>query len=375
MRVAQVYFEPRFSGIGRHVSDLAAYLTAADVDVDVVLPPGQEAEFQRRCPACHLWPLAMGRLERGDQLLQLRRLVKRVSPSLVHVHGPYSGLWARLALLGSGWRLVYTPHVLSLRQWHWRRLHWYWERWLARHTDAFVTVCDANRRLLIGRGGVLPDSVRVVRNGLSAAAWQMVSERLVMRRQIAQAAGIDEHGLWLGQVGRLDWQKGPDLTLAAWPDVAGRWPAVHLFFWGDGPMREELLAVWWQLSFRERVHFLGWRENAAAEIAALDLLLLPSRWEGFPYTLLEALSQEGPVLASTVGGVPELLPRDWLLLPGDASLLAMAISRQLGRLPLLRQAARRVKAQAARQFTLARQGASVLAFYRELRIGEGKADS
>ncbi len=367
MRVLQVYYEPCFSGIGRHVSDLSAYLTGHGVTVDLILPPSQIDQWQNRCPACRLWPLAMHRQEGGRVLWQLRNLARQIAPDLVHVHGPYSGFWARLALLHGPWRLVYTPHVLSLRRPLLRRLHWQWECYLAPHTDAFVTVCDANRRLLIGRGGVAPARIIVAYNGLSGADWARGPRRTAMRTELAALQGIDTEGIWLGQVGRLDWQKGPDLTLSIWPRLAAQWPDAHLFFWGNGPLQETLLASWYRLPARERVHFLGWRQSAALEMAALDLLVAPSRWEGFPYTLLEALAQELPVVATAVNGVPELLsPSGSLCPPGDSTALLRAVRAQLADLAPARAAMRREKESARRRFRLTKQGAQVQACYERI---------
>jgi len=368
MRVLQIYYEPRFSGIGRHVADLSAYLTDHGVSVDVILPPSHVVHWQDRCSTCRLWPLAMHRWERGQVLWRIRRLAGRIEPDLLHIHGPYSGFWARGALLHGGpWRIVYTPHVLSLRRSLWRRLHWQWERRAARYTDAFVTVCDANRRLLVGRGGVAPGKIVVAHNGLSAAEWACSPQRDAMRAELADLLQIGTEGIWLGQVGRLDRQKGPDLTLSIWPRLAARRPDAHLFFWGDGPMQKTLLASWYRLPARERVHFLGWRKAAATEIAALDLLLAPSRWEGFPYTLLEALARETPVVATAVNGVPELLSAgDWLLPPEDNVALLAAVRKSLANRDAERAKVRRHKALARRRFTLSKQGALVQTCYERI---------
>jgi starch synthase (maltosyl-transferring) len=141
----------------------------------------------------------------------------------------------------------------------------------------------------------------VIPNGIDVARWES-----------AEPARLDEFGIPEGRaailfVGRLDRQKGLDALLPALRDVFRALPAHELLIVGEGPERGRLEALARRVGIAERVHFAGWQTNIPEFMAASQLVLLPSRWEGMPNTILEAMASGKAVVATRAEGVVELL--------------------------------------------------------------------
>ena len=106
---------------------------------------------------------------------------------------------------------------------------------------------------------------------------------------------------------RIVEQKGIPYALQAFQRVSDCFPAANLVIAGDGDLRPQLEALAQELGIDAKVHWLGWRGDAVDLIAAFDVLLLPSLWEGFGLVLLEAMSRRVPVIASRVSAIPEVV--------------------------------------------------------------------
>jgi starch synthase (maltosyl-transferring) len=151
-------------------------------------------------------------------------------------------------------------------------------------------------------GGGLPSSkIHVIPNGVDY-------ERFAN----AEPADLTQFGAPRGSrvllfVGRLDPQKGPLQLLEAAAELFADHADLHLVMVGDGPLASELREWTRARSFESRIHFVGRQENIAALMRAADLFVLPSRWEGLPNVVLEAMAAGTPVVATAVEGVRDLL--------------------------------------------------------------------
>ena len=212
--------------------------------------------------------------------------------------------------------------------------------------------------------GRLPaEKLLVIPNGIDAARYVAVSPTS------ADALKVPSGRRWITYVGRLDPQKGLEWLL----HEADRWLApladYDLLLVGDGPLRVRLEDIVRARGLAGRVHFTGWRSDVPGILAASDVLLLPSRWEGMPNVVLEAMASGRPVLAADVEGVRELLGDDaaaQVAPPGDAEqwtekLRLLATDRELAMLLGARNR-RRV----AEHFTLAKAAQAYAARYTSL---------
>jgi glycosyltransferase involved in cell wall biosynthesis len=228
----------------------------------------------------------------------LARLVAEVRPHLVHLHSSKAGLAGRLAVRGRlptvfqphAWSFLAAPSAL-------RPACVAWERYATRWTHRVVYVSDRERddgeRLGISARGV------VVPNGVDVE--QFVAQDDDARRRARVALGLGP-GPVAVCVGRLCWQKGQDLLLAAWQRALAAAPDARLVLVGDGPDRTGLIA-----GAPPRVLFAGPAEDPRPWYAAADVVVLPSRWEGMALVQLEAMASARCVIATDVGGAREVL--------------------------------------------------------------------
>ncbi len=175
------------------------------------------------------------------------------------------------------------------------------ERYASRHVDQVVCVSDSVATFARQQVGLPADKLQVIRNGIDLAPFSAI--------QAAEttAVGIPEGRRILLVVGRLHPQKGLDWLLRLAPAILRRLPQHDLIILGEGPERHALIRQADSFELGERVHFLGWRPDVAGWLRASDILLLPSRWEGLPNVVLEAMASSLPVVATAVEGVREAL--------------------------------------------------------------------
>jgi glycosyltransferase involved in cell wall biosynthesis len=169
----------------------------------------------------------------------------------------------------------------------------------------------------------------------------------------------------VGALGRLHEQKGFDVLIRA---VAGL-PGISLVIVGDGPERQALERLAVDLGVADRVSMPGWTDDATSRLRSFDVLALPSRYEGLPLVLLEAMLGGVPVVASAVGGVPDAVRDDesgLLVPPDDVDALQGALSRMAADPSLRRRLANAAEVEARQRFTVATMARSYESLYDEL---------
>jgi glycosyltransferase involved in cell wall biosynthesis len=237
---------------------------------------------------------------------------------------------------------------------------------LAGLADALVAVSDSVKQDLVGLRVAPPEKIHVVPLGLELAHLAGALPRGVLRAEV----GVSSDTPLVGMVGRLVPIKDAAGFLRAARLLHTARPEVRFALVGDGEERPALEALVRELGIAHAVSFLGWRRDLASVYGDLDVVVNSSRNEGTPVALIEALAAARPVVATRVGGTPDLLGQDErgrLVEPADPQALAAAILQTLGE----SDAAQR-RALAGRAHVLARHSSERLvrdvdALYRELR--------
>jgi glycosyltransferase involved in cell wall biosynthesis len=264
----------------------------------------------------------------GAQLLAELRAFR---PDIVHLHSTKAGLIGRAVARLAGVGVLYTPHGTS---WHYTgrvtgRVQLALERALRGSTDVLLSVCPEEAGAFVREVGFDERRVRVVRNAVSLPEEAV---RAAARARGRAALGIPDEAVWAVFLGRLTPEKGLDVLLGALTSDVG---LDGLLVVGDGPARAQLEAVAARATVP--VRFCGYREEGSELLAAGDLFVQPSRSEGLPFALLEAMAHALPVVASDVGGVRSALGDGGRLVPaGEPAALAVAI-REVATDPALRQ--------------------------------------
>lgn len=247
----------------------------------------------------------------------LRRAVIDRDAGIVHAHNFVPNYYAALALAWPSGRrrvLVNTCHNMGSRLSN-TRLRWLYRLSLARTTRVAMVGAQVQEHL-VGSGLVSADRAEVVLNGIPIRRFEGGAEAHLAARA---TLGLAPEAMLIGSVGRLVALKHQRLLLELMPALAAACPSVELVLLGDGPLRAELEALADSLSIRERVHFLGARDDVARLLPALDVFALPSLTEGLSIALLEASAAGLPIVATAVGGNPEIVTdgRTGVLVPPD----------------------------------------------------------
>jgi glycosyltransferase involved in cell wall biosynthesis len=321
VRLAFCITELDAGGAERALSQLVLGLdrTLWEPRVYCLAPPGpfasvlQDADVVVQCfNAVHLWdaPVVLWRLQRA--LRKWRPALLQTSLFHANILGRLAGRWAGV------------PHIVSGQRVAERRNSWYgridkWTGWcVERNVCVSQGVADYCEQIV----GLPPHKTVVIPNGVDVPRF-------------AQAHPVDwtQFGLpssaqVLIAIGRLEPQKGMDDLLTAMMLVAPRAEPCHLVIVGDGPDRAELERRAKEPQIAGRVRFLGRRDDVPNLLRAAMGLISPSRWEGMPNVVLEAMASAKPVIATRVEGSQELVQpgrTGWLVPPRDPQALAEAI--------------------------------------------------
>jgi glycosyltransferase involved in cell wall biosynthesis len=264
----------------------------------------------------------------GATVRRLYREMRRYRPDIVHTHLAKAGALGRLAA-----RLARVPVVVHT--YHGHVFHGYFspartelflrvERALARWTDRLILLGEAQRQEMLHFRVGRPSQLISIPLGLDLAPFLNAE---VHRGELRRERGLVGAAL-VGIVARLVPIKAHDLFLEAARRVAAVRPDTQFLIVGDGELRDELEQRAAALECGARVHFLGNRFDLPAIYADLDVVVLCSRNEGLPVTIIEALAAARPVVATDVGAVRDLVrpgETGWLVPSGDAVKLADAI--------------------------------------------------
>ncbi|EFL90513.1 glycosyltransferase family 4 protein [Ahrensia sp. R2A130] len=328
-------FRSPVGGIFRHVRDLIAEQKAAGHRVGVICDDNTGGEFEEKMMAqlesdldLGLHRVTMDRAISPSDLkvmFQLTRLLRSMDLDILHSHGAKGGAYARLIGSVLGWRSrkparLYCPHGGSV---HYDtktmsgRVYGTLERLLERFTDRLVFVCEYEQDGYLAKVPNLTTSYSIVRNGITEPEFEHI-------KPAEDASDL----LYIGMMRDL---KGVDVFLDALPIVAERLnKKITATLVGDGPDLERYKQVAAGLAPQVETRFFD-PMPARVAFPLGKTLVVPSRAESMPYIVLEALAAQIPLLATRVGGIPEILtPFDGHLIPaGDPQEMAKTMIRHL----------------------------------------------
>jgi len=367
---ALIAFEPPDGGVAEHVGQLAVGLPAHGWEVEVAGPDA--ATIYPRLDDAGVPVHRIGGLDRGygrpwrdaRALRQLTRIARSGSYDLVHCHSAKAGTLGRLAARLTGVPSVYTPHCFG-----------------------FVGDVSPARRLLVPPAerllGRLTSMLICVSDAELAEAAQRRIGRSAARRRIyngcepcaaASPKPPSPAALRVGSIAVLRRQKGLDVLIDAATRIFAAVPEATIAIIGDGPLRAELAdrARASGLDGDRRFRFVPFEPPSSRYLAELDLFVLPSFWEAFPISILEALACGVPQVATDVGGTGEAVdPSTGILIPArDPDALAEAVVELLHDPDRRRRMATASRSRWEDRFRLERMVAETAEAYLEV-VGRG----
>lgn len=242
----------------------------------------------------------------------LERLLRDVNADIVHTYNVYANLVGLLAARRVSAKVLTTLFVWGDFGWK-RNVLQHVDRWILQRFDLITAQCEKTRRDTIARG--LPaDRTKVLISGFPRLTTLPDADE---RRARRHAMGVADGDIVLANVARLYPEKAQDVLLRAFAVLLKTHPELRLWIYGTGPLESPLKALSTELGLDPFVRFVGFVDHVAAELTCLDMQVHPSHGEGVPLALCEGLSAGIPVVASAVGGVPEILDegRAGILLP------------------------------------------------------------
>lgn len=214
-----------------------------------------------------------------------------------------------------------------------------------------VAVSQNLKQFVIEKVGVSSDRLRVVYNGVDTLPYCEATEVDLLRKEL----DLPEQDRIVGVVGNLYPVKGHQYLIDGIPSILEKCPNTSFLFAGRGHLETELKEQVHRLNLDRRVHFLGLRQDISRILALLDVFVLPSLSEGLSMAILEAMIAEKPVVATNVGGNPELVldgETGFLVFPRDSRALAESVTKLLVDREQAMKFAERGKHRAEGQFSL-----------------------
>lgn len=358
MKILHIDPERSFGGGERQVLGLIRHLARRGHENLLAASPG--GAISRMVPPADARLIALSIRNDVDLFaaLRLRWIVARESPHVIHYHT------SRAHAL-SPWLRRHAPRAIVTRRMDYPIRPSRWSSLLYnRSVAAVVAISEDVRRKLVA-GGVRAQRIRVIRSAVEPpAGLPGGAGREAARRRF----GATDEAV-IAVVAALERRKGQDVLLRALAELAPGGKRFLCLFCGGGSEREALERLAAELDLAASVRFLGEQRQVADVLAAADLFVLPSRHEGLGVAILEAMAMGLPVVATSVGGIPEAVVngRTGLLIPPEnPSALASAIGDLLGQPDRARELGARGRDRILEQFTMERMAAEYQSLYEEI---------
>ena len=338
-KIAQVITRLDWGGSSDIVRIICANLDKDEYDIQLIIgdtqyPRAATEEFLNRykdsvtivpqlkrniAPLEDLWALA-----------SLYLIFKKEKFDIVHTHTAKAGFLGRLAAALAGTPvIIHTPHGHNFYGYFGKFMSAvivFLERIMARFTDRIIAMTEIEKMDYVKYGVANPDKIDLIYVGLELkpAGGMTTAGKDALKKSLGAYSGE----IIVAMVGRIEHIKGPHIFIEAAAIVSARLPNVKFIVVGEGGLRASLEKRVKAIGLNDRIIFTGWREDAQAVISVCDIIVMPSLNEAVGMSLIEAQSMAVSVIASNVGGIPEIVKDNEtaiLVKPNDYTVLADSI--------------------------------------------------
>ncbi|MEA3407267.1 MAG: glycosyltransferase [Chloroflexota bacterium] len=300
---------------------------------------------------------------------RLLRLLREENVQILHAHLFHAHLLAAIVGKLAGTPVIIaTRHSVEIGGQHRETIN----RWIRPLCDAVVAVSKDVYQAEVQRSGIDPKKVTMIPNGVQLREFSNFDPAAA--EKLRDAWSIQPETAIIGTVGRFVTPKGHIYLLDALASLRNQMPDIRALIIGDGPLRSSIETSVKALGLAEIVILTGTRHDIPELLSLLDLFVLPSLWEGLPIAILEAMAAGLPVVATRVGGVPEVVvdgETGLLVPPGDPDALAQAILRLLRDPDLRHRMGQAGRARVAEHFSVEQMVRKTEALYERLLAEKG----
>ncbi|RLC37858.1 hypothetical protein DRH29_00375 [candidate division Kazan bacterium] len=305
--VFEIIADSSLTGAPRHLLTLMSGIDKVKFIPTVITPAGPlVAELKKRKIPVFQVPMK-GRADRAA-INAIFKLLKKYEPDIIHTHGQRAGLVGRLASRSLHIKRIHTEHTYT----HDFRLgnpllhvtHLQVMKALDRWTDKVIAVSNAVKKFLIESKITKPDKITVVYNGITPLRSK-ISEKDI--EEFRKKNGIQPEDFIIGTVGSLNPAKDTATLIKAFARIAKSVPRAKLVIVGRGHLKHFLERLAKKQKIEDKVVFTGSLANVLPALSTFKIFVLPSLSEAFGITLLEAMKVGVPIVATRVGGIPEII--------------------------------------------------------------------
>ncbi len=263
----------------------------------------------------------------------VRKLLVKYSPDILHTHGQRGGLIGRLAAQLQPIKIIHTEHTYThdFKTDH-GFLHWTHLRamqTLDLVTDKVIAVSEAVKIFLDTARISKAHKIVTIHNGIETRRPKVLEKEV---KAFKEEHGLGSKDCVIGTIGSLNKQKDTATLVKSFAGIQKRWPNSKLLIIGRGELKRELENLSARLGIAEKVIFTGSLSNVEIPLQAMNIFVLPSKSEAFGISILEAMRAEVPIIASKVGGIPEIIKHNLnglLVEQGDVKKLTTTILKLL----------------------------------------------
>ena len=247
---------------------------------------------------------------------ELLRIIKNEKIDLLHLNGYGSSNFGRIVAMIKG-----LPNIVESydEDMNYPLIQKFSDIILRNKTTKAIAVSEAVKNSCINKRNIPENKVLVIHTGISPDKFDEVNREESI--QLKNEYNLNQDYCVIGTLARLREEKGVRYIIEAAAEVLKIFPKVYFFIAGDGPLANELLTLAKELNIQDKIIFAGFCKNAKIVLSILDIYLQPSLKEGFSASIQEAMAQKKPIIATDVGGTPEMLEHDvsGILIPPENS--------------------------------------------------------
>jgi glycosyltransferase involved in cell wall biosynthesis len=372
IKVLQMIDRSFLGGGQTNLLSLARFLDRGRFDIAVCSRGGGPLADTLREEGIPHFPIAFSKLFRKHIVKDLISLLNSQNFDILHTHGGVAGFYGRWSAhkCARSIRVVHTLHgihYLHYRNFFLKHFFIYLERKLSHYSDAVIFVSYADREM--GRRfQLVPESKQIViKNGIDFKAFE--AEALCIEK--AEGLELDSSVPIVGTVARLHRQKGLPYLIKAAGRIREAIPDAKVWIVGGGSLFHKFRKLKKKLGLENTIQLLGERKDIAPLLSRFDVFVLPSLWEGLPYSLMEAAALARPVVATEIAGVAELIKHGetGLLVPvKDSNRLAHSVIRLLQEKEYAARLGQNLKNSVRQQYTLSQMVQKIQDLYLRLSV-------
>lgn len=372
-KILYIITKGNFGGAQRYVFDLTTHIPKSHFEA--VVAHGEGEALERKLVEANIRTIRIGSLSRNINIFkdlfsffEIIKIIRKEHPNVVHLNsskiGGLGGLAVRLLNLGGNLRLkaIFTGHGWafneerpSFQKFLIYILHWV--TILLSHSTIAVSKKTADQ---VKRLPFIKKKIKTIHNGLDT--FEMAPQNEARNTLAPQA----HERVWIGTISELHKNKGLDYLLKAFALLVPKYANIALVIVGDGEEEENLKNLANELGVEGRVSFVGFKADARKYLSAFDIFTLTSRTEAFPYAPLEAGIASLPVVASWVGGIPEIITNNesgLLIGPENTEKLAQTLEELIVKPELRKTLGENLHSKVVQDFNIKNMVRETIAWY------------